>query len=1620
MKTCEEYRDMMLEKSYGLLEEKEAEELAAHLASCSECAAHAGGVRTERELLSAAARVEGRGVDFAPPKKSAGFSWKRKFRLLLGAAAALLLCAAGTWFYDARARSEIEKGYLRLIVQGPRVVTPGTPRTFKVKTMTPDGTPRDALIDYRLVDEKGKVLHGGRTDCHGEADISIPVGVTVPAGASVEVSALTAAGIASGRMRVDAAPRRYVTRVSTDKPMYKPGEVVFFRSLTLERYHFKPDREHNVLFVVKSPQGSKVLQQWARTQRGVADFAWQVQHGMPGGEYTLEVYSTEKLFASEKRKFIVRAYRLPRLKKELKFLSTSYGPGAEVTAALNFERTEGGAASRAKLTITATVDGKEVYRHRSSASSAGAATVHFTLPKEIERGEGRLSIAIDDGGTIETAAKAIPIALDKLEIDFYPEGGDLVAGLSNRCYFAARTTLGKPARVLGWVVDSSGRKVTRATTGHKGMGTFAFTPNAGERYELRVEEPEKIESKHLLPASLDSGTVLNCPRGIIGGKETLPVIIRSTGDRQAMVVAVQCRGILVGQQTLFAKRGENRVNVKVDPSAHGVMTVTVYEGGGNPVAERLVYRRNNRKLKVQVVSPQGEYSPGEKARVALLVTDETGRPVPAVLGVSVVDEGLIKMADDDTPGILTHFFLTTEVEKPEDLEEADFYLAEGSRAARALDLLLGVQGWRRFAWKNVDGFVKAHGDDARHLLAMAGMSASPSLFDNSNTISSKYRDRKREHEEFLGACWTGVKAGFGGLVLLGVILMITGIRRRPALKVGLSLAASAACTLIVLVSVITGEDAVSWNAASGVRFAPAASEPMAFAINEDEVQGWRRDEFKKMELPAPPAPAGLPRPMVRMPARDPRKLKIAGAAEKPEPGMMAAIADREEAFVAGGKFSGELRALKEMRQWFRVREYAHVYRRSADGARRDFTETLYWNPRLIAGTDGRAEIEFDLCDSVTTFEVSAEVHSDGGRLGSGSGKLVSRVPFYMEPKLPVELSFGDRLDLPLAVVNATRGDVSVKLALDWPRTLFKLIGTPRHQMTLGAGKRSRHYFPLEVIGWKGGGRFLFSGTGGALADKVERSIPVVPFGFPKDFAKSGKLAKREDFELSMPDEVVDGTLAASLTVYPSPIATMQKGLEGMLREPGGCFEQTSSSNYPNTMILQYLEESGKGLDPRIAKRAHGMLKRGYKKLTSFECRKKGYEWFGGDPGHEALTAMGLMQFRDMSQVCSVDPAMMERTRKWLMDKRDGKGGFKRNPRALDTFGRASEHITNAYILMAITENGKAADLDKEIATTVKAAATSSDPYLVALAANCLLNLKRDAGDLLKKLAKAQKSDGSVKGTKRSITGSTGVNLGIETTALAAMAWMRDKNFAGNATAAINWIGKKRSAYGGYGATQATVLALKAQVRHSKQFAQPDEAGTLKVYVGRKLVATRSFDRNHRGPIELPGIEKHLLAGRNRVRVKLSTKKSMPYTFALKYISPKPPSAEKCELRLETRLARTEVKSGDSVGLEIKVKNVSGKPTAMATAIVGVPGGLTVRTDELKALVKQKKVAYYETRGREIILYWRGLAADCEKRIELNPVAEIPGRFSGPASRAYLYYSDDVKWWNQPLKITIAR
>jgi len=1794
---------------------------------------------------------------------------------------------------------EVRRQQMYMVVTGPESIRPGVPNDYRIETKNMRGDKEKARLDITVKDmANGQVvLERKDVPSDGNYTMSLPADVAVKASnqLALEVAARSESGKQKGALTENLTLARsiYVTQLVTDKPMYQPGETVHFRSLTLDRYTLNPAAEDlRLVYILLNAQGKQVpllenatvaaggkpnnnggrTPQIVRTLRvhgaatgrdvvgpnqqpvrGIGAGEFTIPEDTDGGEYTLVVEEAGKKFPPERRKFLINVYQKPRLNKELNFHRSSYNPGDSVIANATVAKAEGGLPLIAQPVLaTIRIDGKTYKADGQAAAEGenadirlltnprGEVTVPFKLPAQIERGEASLSVQFFDDANYEPIVRTIPIALKKLQVEFFPEGGDLVAGLPNRVYFQARTMLDKPAEVKGKIVDGTGKVVADAQTLsddlakgiNQGMGVFEFTPAAGEKYEFQADKPE---GKYPLPAVAAEGVLLRVPTGVTTDQQDMTVVVTSARKDRELVIGAYCRGGLLAFQTVKAREDQPvRVQLKPSRGVGGVYRITVFEKLGDkgetikPVAERLVYRLPAARLNLSVRPDKTQYAPGEKVTLHLSSANETGQPLPTILMVGVVDKSVLKMADEKTARSMpTHFLLTSEVRRAEDLEYADILLGDHPKAPAALDLLLGTQGWRRFLESDPERFdkdrkrtkvdedlrCKADVDRLRVITgkmtagkaeeqrvvntfqlkteqvraefkpkferlevelgeAAAAMAAADdvSQFERQqDELSNKGKAAfaahiaaGREFEDIKASLWRWVTVLLGGVLLFaGIGSLVLGLRRSlpRALPIyATALGAVAVCGLVLAATLVfegtapqeptvavlatrpanRAEEAAPAmplneadadertleqrrqadrkGAAKGLGgggaeprdgvdkavdpqrpgAAPVADQkkPNAQQPLADKPQANKRDEAAAFAAPnAPPRLA----PKTKQPmapadqkgeGKQARMLALPAAANQQPPpvqgrgpAMNGAGLERGEQEAVRGANAGDLQlnalrradlfnkakeqmekngdAAKDLDRMVQqlqaadyrsaagpsiVREYAH--RRTADSGsdlRADFTETLYWHPVLVLA-NGKADISFDLCDSQTTFQVLAAGHTLDGRLASVTADLEVRKPFSIEAKLPAQVTANDTIDVPVAIANDSDEPrrVHVTMLVNNMELTASSPGANQRELNIPAHQRTRTLFQVKPTVRDGVALITIRGSSEPFGnDAVQYTLKIVPEGFATVESHSDLLEGPAHVEVNLPKQWVKPTLKVELAVYPSTLADLQRGLEAMLREPHGCFEQTSSSNYPNLLILQYLRDTNQN-NPQVADRARQLLERGYQKLIAFECQnnnqRQGYEWFGGAaPAHEALTAYGLMEFRDMVGVGQgVDQAMVERTRQYLLSRKDGKGGFMRNPRAIDTFGRAPDHVTNAYIIWAITESDKDAkdDIQRELDALVKQSKDSKDPYFLALVANSLLNRGQHepAGELLKKLIELQKPDGSLPGAQTSITGSGGRDLLIETTGLTVLAWLKANRpeYFKNVNIAVRWIGQQRGGHGGFGSTQSTILALKALIAYTKGNSKPIQPGTVTLVVNGKQIGTKAFDASLRDALTLTvdNAEELFQAGKNEVQIEMTGKNQFPYTLTWSYSALTPKSPEGCPVRLSAGLTKKTVQDGETVPLNIKVENATDRGQGMAVAIIGLPAGLNLPEDmeQLKNLARLRNdgtepgvISAWEIRGRELVIYWRQLAPKQKIEFNLDLICRVPGDFRGPASRAYLYYNADHKHWIDPIQAVIV-
>lgn len=1741
-----------------------------------------------------------------------------------------------------KARRLLEEKDFTVRLTGPAHVQPGAPNRWKVEALDSNGAPAKVKkLEVVVRDAKNaELLKRTHEQPTASTDLELPIafwaGVKPGTELFLEVSALSAddrKGVLSER--VPLARPVFVTHLATDKPLYKPGETVRFRSLTLDRSTLTPPaNDLHLAFKLRDPGDAvtpldvgngRIVRDLkpvngpdGKPLRGIGVGEYAIPDGAPGGEYKLDLFerdpNTGREVLLETRKFIVNRYLPDTFEKKLEFDAKSYGANDTVQARIEVSRTAGGPMTDARATVTATADGKEIFKLPNvnftivpgeRGATKAILDVRFKLPPEVFAGKdvpsATLTATVSDKSDTEAIVRPIPLVAKALRVDFFPEGGDLIAGVNGRVYFQVRmptakpTEPGKHADLKGYITDGTNTvaEVSTVTDAenpgvNRGHGVFALAPKAGTNYFLKITSPvgitEPTPNGFPLPATKADGVALTALDAVTEKGAAVRARLQVGQGTKTLHVGAYARGRLVAHQKVEVSAGTPvDVALKGDDTAGGVTRVTVFEepkaeGQGRaqlvPRAERLVFRKLDAQLILNANPDKTRYAPAGKVKLELSAFNEKEQPTPAVLMVAVVNRSVITMADNKTDHLApTHFLLSGEVKHPAELEHADFLLTDHPKAGVALDLLLGTQGWRRFAEqqaqlanatdKDVEKMLVAHGSrtsaplelyrlelnrvDAefapkRDEVALA-RSAAQAQFDKwarSPEVVAKVNMARGSAEMAAAAARTAEADLFPhetrperprawvlpllcvalvGLALSGAALAGSRPRgSRGPVYFG-TFAAFALAGLTGGAIALTWETPateVAWKEEGRDRRAKNAEMAMRDGAEREELanaaEALRGNAFGRgaaggapkampMAPGGPVPPPAPPEPAVDAGAKNDKDAKnelkfapqdafkeLEQARERAGENRIAKVKQLDEAkkqladalraqparapgrpgfgpggppaagmpfpgggpvppgFPGGGGFAGkpDPRGGFHLPQAlpFVAREYAHQRDASLGDIRADFTETVYWHPVLVLPETGKATVEFQLSDDIARYQVLVAGHTLDGRIGAVTKTIESRLPFSVDPKLPLEVAHTDTIDAPLRVTNDS--DDARKVAFGVTATGLKVVGPLSDPLDLAANAKARRVlrFKPDILG--GEGAVALVGTSGADKDTIARTIRIVPDGFPGVGSVSDVLeGGRALGTVKLPKDVVPGSLKVRLEMYPTSMADLVKGLDGLLREPSGCFEQTSTSNYPNTLILDYLDRTNQA-KPEVSKRAKDLLGRGYSKLVSFECPdskisgKLGFEWFGSpDIQHEALTAYGLLQFKDMARVHAVDAQMIQRTQAFLMSRRDGKGGFLRNARALDSFGGALKHTTDAYIVWALVESDpddkEKLDLSKEIAA-LKAQATDEkteggkDSYFVALVANVLLKRGdgRTAQELLDRLKDKHTKDGAVTGATTSITRSGGRDLQIETTSIALLGWMRANNpkYAVAIKDATKWISQQRGGYGGFGSTQSTIMALKALIAHAQASAHPAEGGELKLLVGGKEVAVRKFTEKDVEVIaaDVTNAEGVFKFGAD-TEIEVTTTAKHPYPFAVSYsyTTLTPVSSEKCAVKLGTKLGKVEAAEGEALPLHVTFENKLDKGHGMAVAIIGLPAGLKVPTDmkQLTDLREKGKIAFFETRGRELVLYWRELAPKQQIELTVDVVADVPGKYRGPASRGYLYYDADHKHWVEPLSATVT-
>lgn len=689
-----------------------------------------------------------------------------------------------------------------------------------------------------------------------------------------------------------------------------------------------------------------------------------------------------------------------------------------------------------------------------------------------------------------------------------------------------------------------------------------------------------------------------------------------------------------------------------------------------------------------------------------------------------------------------------------------------------------------------------------------------------------------------------------------------------------------------------------------------------------------------------------------------------------------------------------------------------------------FPETLLFEPAVITTPDGQADLDVPLADSITDWRVSVTGSSATGALGSTTTSVRVFQDFFVDLDLPVALTRGDEVSVPVAVYNYLKQTQTIRLELP-PSDWFASLEPASRTLTVEPGQVTSAYFRIRADR-TGKQKLLVKAFGSKLNDAVQREVLVEPNGRKVEATVNGRLAADTGAEIQIPEDAVEGSRQLLLKVYPGAFNQLVEGLDAILQMPYGCFEQTSSTTYPNVLALQYMKSTGKAT-PEIRMKAEGFINLGYQRLVTFEVNGGGFSWFGQAPAHKILTAYGLLEFSDMSKVYDVDEQLIRRTSEWLAGQQQQDGSWKADEGgiaegAINRYQSDLVRIT-AYIGWSLAHSGTARGAVDRAASYVRAHyASTTDPYGLAVAANFLL--ERDPSDLtarevLKKLFALRVEDGetiSWKQEEPTAVYSEGPSAQVETTALAALAYLKDPEYGAAVGKMLTFLVKQKDPRGTWYSTQATIWALKAFTEALGGHRQPADA-VVDVMINGKSSPQILLNNGNSDIVQTINLTAMSVAGMNRLQLKMKGQAQALFALVAVYAMPwKPERSEALEITVV--YDKTSLDVDDTARADVTIRSRLEQDAEMVIVDLGIPPGFRIATADLDALVEKGTIEKYSLTGRQAILYFTKIAARSTLEFSVHFRAKFPIKAGSMPVRVYEYYNPQRGHTAPPVEMTV--
>ena len=1103
------------------------------------------------------------------------------------------------------------------IVVGPTRFAPDSDGSVRVVVQDfSDGRPiADARVEVSLEPSDGRTisLFEGRTDETG----SLPVSFHVPADVPVDAVLVVETRSDSGRDRVEqmvTIQREFRLLLSTDKPLYQPGQVIHMRALALGTFDLTPARGATVNFLVEDAKGNKVFRQAVTASDfGIAAADFTLATMVNQGNYKLSIAIGDTV---SERTVEVRPYALPKFGVNVSTDRSFYLPGQRVEGTVQADYFFGKPVAQGQVQIVGSVwdVGRTVLVDLlGQTDENGTYEFSFDLPEYfagagLDSGQAQFALevtVIDQTEHPEQVSQVLPVAAQPLFIEAVAESGALKRGVENIVYVLTSSPDGRPAPARIQIRVDGGEPV-ELDSGEFGLTEFVFTPQSGGHVlDIVAQDETGLSASRQVSFETEYGSdsvLLRADRAAYVVGETMNLAAFTPVEFGSIYLDIVRDGQTLSTRSARVSGGDQghvaEFAVDVSADLYGTLELHAYKVllDGSIVRDtRLVVVDAPNDLAIAVTADKETYLPGEMG-VLDFQTSAAGQGggVQTALGLAIVDESVFALQRQDAGFAKLYFMLEQELMEP--VYQVNGFTLPAAIAPDEQYIRLAQDQATKATWAGAPVLAaaqpvnsrpekmlaatqaQARGYDLVGQAATVGLIVVPLLLMVVAVIALRRAGGVRGSLRRLGVIagglllagmclggWLIALMEWGGyfdpavvfiplaLILgLGVLVFVgyAWVKRDPAARFMtlLTLAWAALLFLLYNVSEYGGEPSEGWILAGLAAYLLIPGAYFVFGQTP-----WVQDRrLAKVLVNGVGTMTALPAMLV-LPAVLLFSLSSRGGMGMPL-GARQLVAPGE-VWVEDMVLEMEAEAVMEPPEAAEMDLGANDAENQAAGEaprlRQYFPETLYWNPEVVTDESGFVSLEIPMADSITTWRLTALASSQDGRLGFTTRGVRVFQDFFVDVDLPVSLTQGDEISIPVGVFNYLPDAQEVRLVVE-PESWFELLDEDLAEQTLTIASNDIEvvYFPIRVLKFGRRG-FQVTAWGEQMSDAIRREVSVAPDGKEFRFSESDWLREDEEFEVGIPPEAVPDTGYVEVKVYPGVMSQVVEGLEKILRLPSG-------------------------------------------------------------------------------------------------------------------------------------------------------------------------------------------------------------------------------------------------------------------------------------------------------------------------------------------------------------------------------------------------------------------------------------------------------------------------------------